>query len=89
MLAHYRRSIGLAGTSVNLSAIFGVGHIEENSKQEEVRMKLFDMIAIDETELNALMSSAMKKTTIAGSPMPTQLVTGVNPTVLNVAHVGW
>ena len=54
-----------------------------------VQLPSTEVQAMDEQELQVVVSSAIKGTTITGSPMPAQLVTGVNPAVLNVPHLGW
>lgn len=85
-LAFWRRSQGEEAISLNLSAIFGVGVLED---AKDSRSGYYDIIAINETEMNSLLAFAMKKTTLRDVPCPTQLTTGVNPAMLNVPGLQW
>ena len=84
--ALWRKSMGEEAISLNLSAVFGVGVMEYSGVEKSA---WYDMISLNETEMNCLLGFAMKKTTLKGVPCPTQLTTGVNPAMLNVPSMHW
>lgn len=69
--AYYRRSLGLRATSLNIGAMFDVGHVAEN---EELRktMQRQGFVPTTTAELLALISTA-----IADEAAPSQIVTGL------------
>lgn len=76
--AAYRRSQGLAGVSLDLTAVTGAGYIAENNEREEEILKNFGGECVTEREVLALLSVAIS----AGDACPAQVLTGLklNPT---------
>ncbi|KAH6677568.1 putative lovastatin nonaketide synthase [Halenospora varia] len=74
-LAHHRRNKGLNATSINLSAVSGIGHLAENAESYDMRNPAMKM-QINEKEIHHIFLAA-----IAGKshdkPVPAQLTTGI------------
>jgi hypothetical protein len=74
-LAHHRRNKGMNATSIDLSAVAGIGYLAENAENYDMRNPIMRM-QINEEEINHIFLAA-----IAGeaneSPVPPQLTTGV------------
>ena len=74
-LAHYRHRKGLKATSIDLSAVAGVGYLAENAEAYESRSSLKKM-QIKESEIHHIFLAAITGT-IKDEPMPAQLTTGI------------
>ncbi|EHK97083.1 putative Lovastatin nonaketide synthase [Glarea lozoyensis 74030] len=74
-LAHHRRNKGMNATSIDLSAVTGIGYLAENAENYDQRNPIMKM-QINEKEIHHIFLAA-----IAGeaneSPVPPQLTTGI------------
>lgn len=79
--AAYRRSRGLPGVSLDLTAVTGAGYIAENNAREEEILKNFGGECVTEQEVLALLSVAISSSG-SSSSCPAQVLTGLklNPT---------
>lgn len=73
-LAHYRRGLGLPAVSIDLGLMFGIGLIAERGGA--TNLKKWEAVGIREAEFHALLTAA-KTGSWRGSPVPTQLISGL------------
>lgn len=84
-LAHYRRSLGLAGGVVDLGAIEGLGYFEEH--REELRIgETEENLIVRNDEFYAVMKSAITGYSHWENRAPTQIITGVGSGGLDKAN---
>ena len=75
-LAHFRRRNGLKATSIDLSAVAGVGYLAENAVAYESRKNLLKM-CIKEEEIQHVFLAAVESIIKDEHEMPPQLTTGI------------
>ncbi|KAF3010994.1 putative PKS-like protein biosynthetic cluster [Curvularia kusanoi] len=83
-LAHYRRSQGLSGTSLNLGAVVDVGYLANDSltdaKSDEYKAKVFkgvDALGILEADIHDMIKAAVTGYMNNETKTPPQLITGL------------
>lgn len=83
-LAHYRQSQGLAGRSVDLGAISGLGYVEENKDVvDKELLKVFNTLLVSPEQFWSIMKSCITGYSHGNHPIPTQLVIGAGTGVSN------
>ena len=75
-LAHYRRRKGLKATSIDLSAVAGIGYLAENSAAYEQRKTLMKM-TIKEDEIHHIFLAVIEGIIKGDQEMPPQITTGI------------
>ncbi|KAL8995313.1 MAG: hypothetical protein Q9169_004917 [Polycauliona sp. 2 TL-2023] len=75
-LAAYRRSQGLAATTIDVGLILGIGFVAENVEVLD-NMTSYGFIGVREQELLAMLQCCITGTSDHGAPVPTQLITGL------------
>jgi NADPH:quinone reductase-like Zn-dependent oxidoreductase len=75
-LAHHRRRKGLKATSIDLSAVTGIGYLAENSAAYEQRKTLLKM-TIKEDEIHHIFLAAIEGVIKGDQEMPPQMTTGI------------
>ncbi|KAJ5746799.1 hypothetical protein N7520_011981 [Penicillium odoratum] len=73
-LAHYRGSLGLPAVSIDLGLMLDIGLIAERGGAPN--LKKWEAVGIREVEFHALLTAAMTGYW-SGSPVPTQLISGL------------
>jgi hypothetical protein len=86
-LSKYRRSNGLASTTIDLGIVSDVGYIAENPEQFE-RLDYLENLFISERDLHVILRAVMLGQTRDGAPVPAQLVTGVGKELLLEGDIG-
>ncbi|KAG4437379.1 hypothetical protein IFR05_007143 [Cadophora sp. M221] len=79
-LAHYRRCQGQAATSIDLSAVSGIGYLAENASSYENQnvLKLTEKnMTISEEEIHHIFLAAASGTVRGGKEAPPQITTGI------------
>ncbi|KAK4624439.1 Reducing polyketide synthase PKS2 [Fulvia fulva] len=75
-LTHFRRRKGLASTSLDLTAVEGVGYLAENSARQSQVLRSLSGNAMDEAEVLALIESAINGK--VGTICQDQCITGLS-----------
>ncbi|PVH76707.1 hypothetical protein DL98DRAFT_535488 [Cadophora sp. DSE1049] len=79
-LAHFRRRQGLAATSIDLSAVSGIGYLAENASSYENQniLKIAEKnMSISEEEIHHVFLAAVKGIVQGGIEVPAQITTGI------------
>lgn len=78
-LAHYRRRLGLAGCSLDLGMILGVGFLAEDTTVSRVHdnVQTWNFLGIREREFIGILEAAMRNESLPGIPVPPQLILGL------------
>ncbi|PNS14519.1 2-alkenal reductase (NADP(+)-dependent) [Sphaceloma murrayae] len=85
-MCHYRRSLGLAATTIDVGGVGGFGWLNEN-KGGTTFAEVMSNLMIQPTELFTMFKSAVTGYTSYGNECPTQLVTGIGSGGMSDAHV--
>jgi hypothetical protein len=75
-LAHFRRGSGLKATSINLSAVAGIGYLAENAADYD-QFKLPAKMTLREDEIHHVVLAAISGIVKKDHEMPPQLTTGI------------
>lgn len=75
--AHYRRSLGLRATSIDVGMVLGAGFVSENDDVAAI-LKASGSIGIEEKESLTMLQGALNGRTSRKDLLPAQLVTGVS-----------
>ncbi|RDL33235.1 Thiolase-like protein [Venustampulla echinocandica] len=75
-LSHYRQNKGMKATSIDLSAVTGIGYLAENADNYEMRNPMMKM-QITEDEIRHIFLAAVAGKTRGETPMLAQLTTGI------------
>lgn len=78
-LAQYRRSQGLAGCSIDVGMVLGVGFLAEDTTGSRVHDNVmsWSFLGIHEKELLRIVEAAISGESLPGTPTPPQILTGL------------